>query len=397
MDTWILDADIRGAFDNISHEYILNALGETPGREMVKQWLKAGYVEAEMLHATHRGTPQGGIVSPLLANIALDGLEALLATYRKEKVYTYPQPNGRHTVSQKWSNRYGFIRYADDILVTAGTREDIEAIVPVIETWLAERGLELNTEKTHITHVSAGVNFLGFHLRQFKGHCYTLPQKEKVHAFLADLRAWLGANVSATPEAVIHTLNPLLRGWGTYYKHGVSKRMFMYVDHHVWKMLWRWARKRHPHKGKHWIAQKYFMPTHATRWTFNTTVTTRQGRQQPLLLVRLMDIPITRHIKVAGTASPDDPTLDSYWLKRQTQYGKTYWGKGSKLRKAAENQHWRCPVCGSHLLNGEILHTHHKRPVAQGGTDHVENLLHLHKTCHQQLHQMRRVQELLEA
>jgi RNA-directed DNA polymerase len=135
MDTWILDADIRGAFDNISHEYILNALGNTPGRARVKQWLKAGYGEAEMFHETSRGTPQGGIVSPLLANSALDGLEALLATYRKEKVYTSPQPEGRQKMSQKWSNRYGFIRYADDLLVTAGTREDIEAIVPVIETW----------------------------------------------------------------------------------------------------------------------------------------------------------------------------------------------------------------------------------------------------------------------
>jgi RNA-directed DNA polymerase len=245
--------------------------------------------------------------------------------------------------------------------------------------------------------VQEGVNFLGFHLRQFKGSCYTLPQKEKVHAFLAGIRAWLHANVSATPAAVISTLNPLLRGWGNYYKHGVSTRMFGDVDHHVWKMLWRWARTRHPHKGKYGIAQTYFMPTHAARWTFHTTTTTRQGRKKPRTLVRLMDIPIERHTKVAGTASPDAPTLDTYWAKRQTQYGKTYWGQASKLRVVAEKQHWRCPVCRTHLFNGEELHTHHKRPVAHGGTDHVENLVHLHQACHQQVHQMRRVQELLEA
>jgi len=245
--------------------------------------------------------------------------------------------------------------------------------------------------------VGEGVNFLGFHIRQFKGRCYTFPQKEKVRSFLADIRAWLHANISAKPEAVIHTLNPLLRGWGNYYKHGVSKRMFTYVDHHVWKMLWGWARKRHPHKGKHWIARKYFMPTHRARWTFNATVETRQGRQKPIMLVRLMDIPIERHIKVEGTASPDDPALDTYWAKRQTQYGHTYWGKDSKLRAVAANQHWRCPVCGTHLFDGEELHTHHKHPVAKGGTDRVENLVHLHKGCHQQLHQMRKVQALLEA
>ena len=242
-----------------------------------------------------------------------------------------------------------------------------------------------------------GVNVLGFPIRQCKGHCSTLPQQEKGHAFLADIRAGLRANGSAKPAAVIPTLHPLRRGWGNDSKHGVSKRLFHSVDHHVWKMLWRWARTRQPHKGKYGMAQQYFRPTHAARWTFNTTVKTRQGRQKPLMLVRLMDIPIERHITGAGTASPDDPARDSSWMKRQTQYGKTSWGKDAKLRKVAENQHWRCPVCGTHLLNGEARHTHHKRPVAQGGTDRVENLRHLHKTCHQQLHQMSRVQELLEA
>jgi len=139
------------------------------------------------------------------------------------------------------------------------------------------------------------------------------------------------------------------------------------------------------------------MPTHRARWTFHATVETRQGRQKPITLVRLMDIPIERHIKVEGTASPDDPALDTYWAKRQTQYGHTYWGKDSKLRAVAANQHWRCPVCGTHLFNGEELHTHHTHPVAKGGTDRVENLVHLHKGCHQQLHQMSKVQALLEA
>ena len=180
MNTWILDADIKGAFDNICHKFILNVLGNVPGRELIKQWLKAGYIEAEMFHETESGTPQGGVLSPLLANIALDGLDNLLATHYKVKEYTYTQENGRQRKCKKKLKRYGYIRYADDFLVTAETKEDIKAIVPTIEMWLKQRGLQLNKEKTHIANVEDGVNFLGFHIRRFKGSCYTLPQKDEV-------------------------------------------------------------------------------------------------------------------------------------------------------------------------------------------------------------------------
>lgn len=397
MDTWTLEADIRGAFDHVSHEFILKAIGLTPGRELIKQWLKAGYVEAEVFYETHSGTPQGGIISPLLANIALDGLENLLATKRKVKEYTYTQANGRQRTQRKESNRYGIARYADDFVVTAETKMDIEAIVPTIEEWLQQRGLELNPEKTKITHIGEGIDFLGFHIRQFKGSCYTLPQKEKVHAFLDRIRTWLKDNVGAKPAAVIYTLNPILRGWGNYYRHGASKKTFSYVDHHVWKALWQWARKRHPNKGKKWIAEKYFMPPQGRRWTFYTTVENRNGHKSLLRLIQLSDIPIERHIKVRGTASPDDPELSEYWHKRQTRYGKTYWSKGSKLRQVAENQAWQCPICGEHLFNGEELQTHHKIPVKDGGSDRAENLIHLHQVCHLQLHQVGFIPGLLGA
>lgn len=369
----------------------------TPGRELIKQWLKAGYVEAEIFHETNSGTPQGGIISPLLANIALDGLESLLATKRKVKEYTYTLANGRQRTQRKESNRYSLARYADDFVVTAETKEDIEAIAQTIEEWLQQRGLELNREKTKITHINEGIDFLGFHIRQFKRSCYTLPQKEKVHAFLDKIRTWLKDNVGAKPEAVIYTLNPILRGWGNYYRHGASKKTFKYVDHHVWKALWQWARKRHPNKGKKWIAQKYFMPPQGNRWTFYTTVENRNGRKSLLRLAQLSEIPIERHIKVRGTASPDDAELGEYWRKRQTRYGKTYWSKGTKMRQIAENQHWQCPICGEHLFNGEDLQTHHKIPIKDGGSDQAENLIHLHQVCHQQLHQMGDTPGLLEA
>jgi len=219
---------------------------------------------------------------------------------------------------------------------------------------------------------------------------------QKVLSFLAKIRAWLDANVSAKPEAVIHTLNPLLRGWGNYYRHGVSKKMFNYVDHHVFLALWKWARKRHPRKGKRWIADKYFMPTHGRRWTFNTTIEDRHGQKKTITLMLLADIPIERHIKVKGTASPDDPQLQAYWENRRTRYGRNHW-YSRKLRYVAENQNWRCPVCRAHLFNGEELQTHHKLAVRDGGTDRAENLIHLHKACHQHLHQRNQFYQLQEA
>lgn len=169
-DTWILEADIKGCFDNISHDYILKTIGLVPGRELIEQWLKAGYVEAKMFHETESGTPQGGIISPLLANIALNGLEGLVFQYKKIKTYQYvDKKTGKTRTKKEGKQKYGYIRYADDFIITAETKSDIEAIIPVINEALRQRGLELNQDKTNITHVGEGFNFLGFHIRQFKG------------------------------------------------------------------------------------------------------------------------------------------------------------------------------------------------------------------------------------
>lgn len=384
-DTWILDADIKGAFDNISHEYILSTIGNTPSREIIKQWLKAGYVEAEMFHKTESGTPQGGIISPLLANIALNGIEALLSQFYKVNTYTLKSGKQAGNKKKKKDATYGFIRYADDFIITAKSREDIEAIIPTLQEWLKERGLELNQEKTNISHVEEGFNFLGFNIRQFKGKCLIKPQKEKVKIFLKNIRKWLKEHKQASPEAVIEYLNPVLRGWGNYYRHGVSKQVFSYVDHQIWKLLWKWSLRRHPNKSKKWVARKYFKTLQGRKWVFSATVNDLRGNKE-IALFRLSSIPIERHVKVKGTASPDDPELTKYWQDRMTRYGKTYWEKGTKLYKVATNQNWSCPICGDHLLNGEKLHTHHIVPRKNGGTDNEENLIHLHQACHRHVH-----------
>lgn len=395
-DRWILDADIKGAFDNISHEYLLNAIGEIPGKELIKQWLKAGYVEAEIFHDTESGTPQGGIISPLLANIALDGMEKLLSQHKKTKEYKYTDSKGRKRTEREHKPRYGFVRYADDFIITAENREDLEAIKPIVEEWLNQRGLKLNSDKTKITQITEGFNFLGFNVRHYKGKCLIKPQKEKVKEFLAGIQQWLNQHKTVKATAVIQYLSPIIRGWGNYYKHKVSKETFSYVDYRIWQMLWKWSLRRHPKKGKGWVAKKYFRTINETKWNFAQPFKNRNGRETLITLPKLSYIPIVRHVKVKDTASPDDPALTKYWQDRQSKYGKSYWAKGSKLYNVAVNQDWKCPICGEHLFNGEELHTHHKIRVKDGGTDKAQNLVHLHKACHRHEHTSKR-SEVLEA
>ncbi|NEQ11602.1 MAG: group II intron reverse transcriptase/maturase [Moorea sp. SIO4E2] len=371
-DTWVLDADISGFFDNITHETLLKSIGNFPVFYLVKQWLKAGYLDKEKFHDTNSGTPQGGIISPLLANIGLHGLEQFLSQFKKVK--------GRYK-----SNKYGFVRYADDFIVTATCQEDIEEIQPKIEQWLSQRGLKLNREKTRIVQIGAGFNFLGFNLRQYNGKLLIKPQKEKVLNFLKETRDWLKQNKTVEQEIVIKQLNPKLRGFGNYYRHAVSKEVFSYISSEMWIALWRWAKRRHPNKGKRWIANRYFK-IRGKGWEFACDVKDRKGKTKEIGLFNIAKIPIERHIKVKGTASPDDPQLTDYWTKRATLSGKTIWDKGSKYYQIAQNQRWFCPICGEHLNNGEAIETHHIVPVAKGGTDGIDNLQHLHKTCHKAVH-----------
>jgi RNA-directed DNA polymerase len=326
------------------------------------------------------------LFSPLLLNIALNGLEQLLSTYTATIIRQPPTDAKQQKPYKRKSPTYGYCRYADDFLITAKTKADIEAILPVLQDWLKERGLELNGEKTQIVTVQQGCHFLGFTLRHLNHKCLCRPQKEKVKALLKRIRRWLRANPTVTPANLIHYLNPILRGWGNYYRHGVSQAVFGYVDDQLWKTIWRWCCKRHPNKSSHWVARKYYRTFKGRKWTFATTVPDRTGKRKLLTLVRLADIPIQRHVKVKGTASLDDPNLHDYWQYRQTQYGKTYWDKGSKCYQVAESQNWRCPVCHDLLFNGEPLHTHHRVQVKDGGTDQEENLVHLHQACHYQVH-----------
>lgn len=290
LRTWILDADLKSAFDQISHQHILNAIGPVPGRELIKTWLKAGYVEADFFHETESGVPQGGIISPLILNIALHGLQ------------------------QKLGPAYGCVVYADDLIVCANTRERIEAAKSTIEEWLQPRGLILHPEKTRIVHINDGFNFLSFSIRKYKGKCLIKPQKEKVLAFLAELRSWLNKHKQAAAENVIWYFNRILPGWSNHYSHVVSKQTLSYVSCEIWKMLWKWCLRRHPSKGKRWVAKKYFGFHGNGCWRFQAKV-----GNKTIYLFDVSAVKIERHIMVKGAASPDDPALQNYWQTRVTK------------------------------------------------------------------------------
>jgi RNA-directed DNA polymerase len=363
--TWVLDADIKGFLDNVAHESILNMIGSAPQGKLIKEWLKAGFIDKGVHNPTETGTPQGGVISPLLANIGLHGLEEYIKTVNP---------------------KLGIIRYADDFIVTAKDKESLEQVFILIKQWLSNRGLEISDEKTRIVQSNDGFDFLGFNLRHYNGKLLTKPQKEKVLAFCKKIGKTISNMKACTQEEVIRKLNPLLRGFANYYRGTVSKETFSYIENRVWHYLWRWAKRRHPNKSKTWVSKRYYGSYRGRHGTFMCKGTGRRGKEKLFLLYNISSTPIVRHVKVKGNSSPDDPSLREYWHKRSIKNGKNYWAKGSKYEQLAKLQDWKCPVCGDSLFNGEEIETHHIVPVAECGLDDLENLMHLHRGCHKQVH-----------
>jgi len=274
----------------------------------------------------------------------------------------------------KTTNRkLGVVRYADDFIVTARDKGSLENAQIQIQQWLSERDLELSAEKTLITSMEDGFDFLGFNHRHYNGKLLIKPSKKKVRDFCKRIGKEIKALNGCEQEAVIKKLNPILRGFANYYKGGVSKETFNYISHRVWQYLWRWAKRRHPNKNTSWVRKRYFKTINGNKWTFACNISDRQGKEKDLILYPIAYTPIERHIKVKGDASPDDPSLKEYWEKRHQKQGKSYWERNSRNYKVAQNQDWKCPSCGEPLFNGEEIETHHIVPVAQGGRNDIEN------------------------
>lgn len=331
---WILDADLTAAFDRIDHDHLLDSVGTFPARELIRGWLKAGVVERGRFAPSEEGTPQGGVVSPLLLNIALHGMEAA-AGVRYYKLGT----DGAQTVA----GTPALVRYADDFLVMCHTREQAEQVWLRLARWLEPRGLSFNVDKTRIVHVDEGCNFLGFNVRRYGGKLLIKPSTAAVRRFrerlTTEVRSLRGSNASM----VIIRLNPIIRGWAAYYRSVVSKKVFSTVDDHLWQLTYRWALRSHPNKSKHWVIARYFgkfNQARQNRWIFG-------DRDSGTYLRRLDWTKIVRHRMVMGTSSPDDPALTDYWADRRRKRPLPLTAPTARLLAAQDG---RCPACGDLLL-----------------------------------------------
>lgn len=294
---WILEGDIKACFDRISHAWLQDHIPMDP--LILGKWLAAGYMEEGVVHPTEAGTPQGGIASPVLATMALDGLEgaARKAAPRNQQIRV--------------------IRYADDFVITGASKAVLEARVkPAVIAFLKERGLELSEEKTHITHIDGGFDFLGYNVRKYAGKLLIKPAKAAVKRLLDRIRELIKTNATATTEQLIRQLNRKLRGWASYYRHVVAKKTFAYVDTQVFRALQTWIRRRHPNKPAGWRKDRYFRRVGLRQWVFSAKVRDERGRMTGLDLFSMASLSIVRHIKVQALATPYDPAYTDYFAQR---------------------------------------------------------------------------------
>ena len=301
---WILEADIKSCFDEISHPWILENI--PMDKRILKAWLKAGYMEGGRVFPTKAGTPQGGIASPVLANMTLDGLEQVC----RNAVPT------RHKLGQ--CPKVNVIRYADDFIVTAGSRQMIaDEIVPAIRKYLKERGLTLSEEKTRITHIEEGFDFLGQNVRKHQNKLSINPSKKSVRSILDKTKEILKAHRGNSAWHMIKKLNPVIRGWANYHSHIYASETFSYLDSCIFENLWNWARRRHKAKGKRWTRKKYFRKHGNTSWSFFATQKSKDGCFRTIDLLRACSIKTKPHAKIRAQANPYSNKWDEYFQRRK--------------------------------------------------------------------------------
>jgi RNA-directed DNA polymerase len=296
---WILEGDIKSCFDEISHQWMLENI--PMDKKILKAWLKAGYVDEGKLYPSISGTPQGGVISPILANMTLDGLE---------KTLYGPNKCNRQKVN--------VIRFADDFVTTGRTKELLEnQALPAAKAFLEPRGLKLSEEKTLITNINDGFDFLGFNVRKYNGKLLIKPSKKAVKSLLDEVRVTIKSHLGVKPEVLIVKLNLLLKGWVNYHRHVVAKKTFSYVDWQIDKMIKGWMKRRHPTKGMKWIHNKYFHTNPIIGTTFAVRVKTQDGKFQLYALYKAAWTTITRHIKIKQQANPFDPEYAIYFKARK--------------------------------------------------------------------------------
>jgi RNA-directed DNA polymerase len=382
---YVLDADIAQCFDKINYEKLLTKMATYPSlKRQVKAWLKSGVLENDNLFPTMEGTPQGGVISPLLANIALHGMEERIKQYARTI-------KGKKAENERSLN---LIRYADDFVILHEKLEVVQKCQEIIEEWLGEMGLNLNKSKTTITHTlneyegKIGFDFLGFTVRQFpvgKNHSgkntkgvklgfKTLikPSKEKIKIHQAKMNKVIQKHKSSPQIKLIQELNPIIRGWSNYYATVVSKEIFSSCDHVTYNQLRRWANRRHPKQNHQWIVHKYWHPEGDKKWVFSV-----KNQERSYQLRTHVETPIVRHIKVKGSRSPFDGDL-IYWASRLGRHPELSKEVGKLLKK----QKGRCNHCGLIFKDEDLLEVDHIIPCSLGGNNSYSNKQLLHRHCH---------------
>ena len=392
---YVLDADISKCFDRINHERLLNKLDTFPTfRRQVRAWLKAGVMEGKEFSPTSEGTPQGGVISPLLANIALHGIEnevkAIAHTFDMKRA------NGNQLSWQVKQRSVNIIRYADDFVILHEDLAVVHKCKEVISEWLADMGLELKPSKTRIANTlenyneeKAGFNFLGFNIRQHKVGKYTsgkgrsgeilgfktliTPSKESQEKHYRRICEVIDKYKGQSQAVLIARLNPIIRGWCNYFSVGVSQKVFSKLDHLIFWKLIRWGVKRHRNKGSKWVKSRYFRTIGGDKWTFATP---REG-SNPMVLMKHSRTAIVYHVKVKGGKSPYDGDL-IYWSSRMGKHPEMPKRTASVLKK----QKGKCAHCGLFFRDGDLLEVDHIVPRSKGGKDEYKNWQLLHRHCH---------------
>ena len=374
---WVFEGDFKGCFDNLSHEYIMDCLVGFPAKETIQKWLKAGYVDNKLLKDTDTGTPQGGIVSPLLANIALHGMEETLGV----KYWVY---KGNHTLA-----RYsvGVVKYADDFVIVCKTKEEASTMYEKLKPYLEKRGLTLAEDKTKITHISDGFDFLGFNLRQYKTNkgmkLLIKPSKASVKKARETIKGVFTQMRGKPVGELIMELNPVIRGIGNYYSSEVSKKVFGSLDMYLWIKTRKYLKNLHPNKSFKWIYKKYFRADYTgaskDKWILTDP---HDNRTQ---LFKMSWIPIVRHAVVKFRNSPDDASLKGYFEERDRK--EFIRNNVLSRRKLAKRSNYKCRVCKQSLVGDEPLKINQIVPLKINGDERYDNLELLHKSCHKQ-HQL---------
>ncbi|MFJ3254766.1 group II intron reverse transcriptase/maturase [Streptomyces sp. NPDC093108] len=380
---WVLDADLSAAFDRISHRHLMDSLGLFPGRRQIHGWLRAGVMTQGTYAHTTEGTPQGGVISPLLLNIALHGMG--------ESIGANVPTRGTRGDSP------ALVRYADDFVVLCFTKEQASELKTELADWLAPRGLSFNEDKTRVVHFEEGFDFLGFNVRRYNGKMLIKPSKDAVQRVKKKIKATIREHRGRPAETLVGALSPLVRGWSTYYRHVVSKDTFNKLDTFTYYALKRWALYCHPRKTPRWIRERYWGKYELNRE--NTWVFGSETKHLP----KFSWTEIVRHVMVKGDASRDDPTLDSYWKNRARKRMPSIESK--RILTLAARQKGLCTRCGQDLIEGagydpddvndwakwftachRGIHVHHLTYRSRGGSDHLGNLEVIHTLCHRQLH-----------